>query len=123
MSGLGTVYTFSVVYRPPSEVFAADVPYVYAIVNLGDLNQFADGATVDEAALLEAKLIRGKYDGVKILGTGELTKKLVVKAERFSASAKEKIEKAGGSIEVIEHPVAPVVRHKKKKAKAKAAKS
>lgn len=70
----------------------------YAIVNLADLNRFDDGATVDEAALLEAKLIRGKYDGVKILGTGELTKKLTISADKVSASAREKIEKAGGSI-------------------------
>lgn len=70
----------------------------YAIVNLEALNQFADGTTVDEKALLEAKLIRGSYDGVKILGTGELTKKLTITADKISASAKEKIEKAGGSV-------------------------
>jgi large subunit ribosomal protein L15 len=70
----------------------------YAVVNLGDLNRFDDGATVDEATLLEAKLIRGKYDGVKILGTGELTKKLTISADKVSASAREKIEKAGGII-------------------------
>src|SRR5438094_6886540 len=48
----------------------------YAIVNLSDLERFESGATIDESALLDANLIRGKYDGVKILGTGELTKKL-----------------------------------------------
>src|SRR5438552_19123300 len=68
----------------------------YAIVNLTDLNQFDDGAIVDEQTLLDAKLIRGKYDGVKILGAGELTKKLNISADKFSASAREKIEKAGG---------------------------
>jgi large subunit ribosomal protein L15 len=76
----------------------ADFKTNYAIVNLEALNAFEDGATVDEAALLSAKLIRGKYDGVKILGTGNLTKKLVITADKISAAAKEKIEKAGGSI-------------------------
>ena len=71
----------------------------YAIVNLDELNRFDDGATIDEAALLHAKLIRGKYHGVKILGTGELTKRLTITADKFSASAREKIEKAGGTIE------------------------
>jgi large subunit ribosomal protein L15 len=70
----------------------------YAIVNLTNLNRFDDGATVDEATLLEAKLIRGKYDGVKILGTGDISKKLTITADKVSASAREKIEKAGGTI-------------------------
>ena len=70
----------------------------YAIVNLSSLEAFADGATVDEASLLKAKLIRGTFDGVKVLGNGVLTKKLIVTADKISASAREKIEKAGGSI-------------------------
>lgn len=70
----------------------------YAIVNLSDLNLFDDGATVDEKALLDKGLIRGNYDGVKILGTGDLTKKLAITADKVSTAAKEKIEKAGGSI-------------------------
>ena len=70
----------------------------YAIVNLTDLNQFDDGASVDETALLEKKLIRGKYDGVKILGNGDLTKKLTITADKISAAAREKIEKAGGTV-------------------------
>jgi len=70
----------------------------YAVVNLADLNQFEDGASVDEALLLEKKLIRGKYDGVKILGTGELSKKLTITADKVSAAAREKIEKAGGTV-------------------------
>lgn len=70
----------------------------YAVVNLSALNQFEDGSTVDEKALLGKKLIRGIYDGVKILGTGELTRKLTIVADRISAAAREKIEKAGGSI-------------------------
>jgi len=70
----------------------------FAIVNLESLNHFEDGATVDEKTLLEANLIRGNYDGIKILGSGELKKKLTITADKISASAKEKIEKAGGSI-------------------------
>src|SRR5277367_339126 len=70
----------------------------YAIINLDALNQFDNGAKVDEKALLGLKLIRGTYDGVKILGTGELKKKLAITADKVSASAREKIEKAGGSV-------------------------
>jgi large subunit ribosomal protein L15 len=70
----------------------------FAVVNLGDLNNFAEGATVDEAALLEAGVIRKPYDKVKVLGSGELTKKLTVIANKASASAKAAIEKAGGTV-------------------------
>ena len=73
---------------------------VYAIVNVEALNVFEDGAVVDIEALLAKKIIRKANDGLKVLGSGELTKKLTVKASVFSASAKEKIEAAGGKIEV-----------------------
>ena len=73
---------------------------VYAIVNVAALNVFEDGAVVDAAALLEKKISRKELDGLKVLGNCELTKKLTVKASVFSASAKEKIEAAGGKIEV-----------------------
>ena len=73
---------------------------VYAIVNVAALNVFEDGAVVDLEALLAKKIIRKANDGLKVLGNGELTKKLTVKATVFSASAKEKIEAAGGKIEV-----------------------
>lgn len=73
----------------------------YAIVNLADLNRFEDGAEVSEQLLLEKKIIRKSYDGLKVLGGGALTKKLTVKAEIFSASAKEKIEAAGGKTEEV----------------------
>ncbi len=73
----------------------------YAIVNVADLNCFEDGATVDMNALLEARIVRKAYDGLKVLGTGELTKKLTVVATVFSATAKEKIEAAGGKTEVL----------------------
>ena len=72
----------------------------YAIVNVAALNEFEDGAVVDEAVLLERRLITDPMDGLKILGNGELTKKLTVKANRFTASAKEKIEAVGGKAEV-----------------------
>ena len=73
----------------------------YAEVNLERLEAFEDGAVVDAAALLEKRIIRKELDGVKILGGGELTKKLTVKAAKFTASAKEKIEAVGGKAEVI----------------------
>lgn len=74
---------------------------VYATINVCDLNRFEDGAVVDLEALLNARVIRKEYDGLKILGNGELTKKLTVKAAKFTASAKEKIEAAGGSAEEV----------------------
>ena len=73
----------------------------YAEVNVERLEAFEDGAVVDAKALLEARIIRKELDGVKVLGGGELTKKLTVKAAKFSASAKEKIEAVGGKAEVI----------------------
>ena len=73
----------------------------YATVNVSALNRFEDGAVVDMEALLAAKLVRKELDGIKILGGGELTKKLTVKATVFSATAKEKIEAAGGKTEEV----------------------
>ena len=73
----------------------------YATVNVEKLNAFEDGAVVDINALLEKKIIRKELDGLKVLGGGEITKKLTVKAAIFSASAKEKIEAAGGKAEVV----------------------
>ena len=73
----------------------------YSVVNVNLLNKFNDGDVVDSAALLAMGLIDSVCDGVKILGEGELTKKLTVKAAVFSASAKEKIEAVGGKTEVV----------------------
>ena len=70
----------------------------WAIVNLESLNQFEDGATVDEKALLDAGLIKRPFDGVKILAGGELARKLTVVANKASAASKEAIEKAGGTV-------------------------
>ena len=73
----------------------------YAVVNVKSLNKFNDGDVVDCQALLAAGIIDNAHDGVKVLGEGELTKKLTVKAAVFSASAKEKIEAVGGKTEVV----------------------
>ena len=73
----------------------------YSIVNVAALNKFEDGAVVDLEALLANKIVRKPLDGLKVLGNGELTKKLTVKATVFSATAKEKIEAAGGKIEEV----------------------
>lgn len=72
----------------------------YAIVNVSQLNQFRKGSKVDVAALKKAGVIKKEYDGVKVLGNGELTKSLTVIAAKFSAGAKEKIEGVGGKAEV-----------------------
>jgi large subunit ribosomal protein L15 len=73
----------------------------YIPINLDALNQFEDGATVDEAALRDHGLANGSVKRVKILGQGELTRKLTVKAHAFSASARAKIEKLGGACQLI----------------------
>ena len=72
----------------------------YAIINLDDLAVFDDGASVTEAALLERKLIRGKYVGLKILARGELAIKLNIEADKVTEAARVKIEAAGGSITI-----------------------
>ncbi len=86
----------------PKRGFHNKFGVTYAIVNVDDLNKkFEDGATVDAEALLESGIISKVCDGVKILGRGEITKKLTVKAAVFSETAKGKIEAAGGKTEVI----------------------
>jgi large subunit ribosomal protein L15 len=70
----------------------------YATVNLSDLEKFEAGAEINETVLREKGLVRGKLGGVKILGNGDLTKALTITATKVSAAAREKIEKAGGSI-------------------------
>ena len=80
-----------------NNIFAKEI----AAVNVGALNKFEDGTSVDAAALVEAGILNKNCDGVKILSNGKLEKKLTVKANAFSAAAKEKIEAAGGKAEVI----------------------
>lgn len=80
----------------------------YAIVNLDSLNNFKAGTTVNEQLLRESKLIRGNFVGIKILGDGELKHGLTIEADKFSESARAKIEKAGGSVTIREaRPAAP----------------
>ena len=80
----------------------------YHVVNVGDLDKaFDDGATVDQDALRKAGLAKGPADGVRILGNGDLSKKLTVKAHHFSKSAEEKIKAQGGTCEVIPPPKKP----------------
>lgn len=73
----------------------------YAIVNIETLNKFEDGTEVTPALLVESGIVKNEKDGIKILGNGELNKKLTVKANKFSASAKEAIEATGGQAEVM----------------------
>ncbi len=88
--------------RLPKRGFNNQFKKVYAIVNVSDLNRFEDGTVVDAKLLLDTNII-GKIEayGVKVLGNGELTKKLTVKADKFTAQAKEKIEKVGGTAEEV----------------------
>ena len=87
--------------RLPKRGFTNHFATVYSEVNLEQLNGFEDGTVVTPELLLEAGIIKKTLDGVKILGRGELTRKLTVKAAKFSKSAQEKIIAAGGSFEVI----------------------
>ena len=70
-----------------------------AVLNLRDLDRFEDGATIDEETLRQAGLVKGQVDGIKLLGTGDLTKKFAIKGLLISQTAKEKVESAGGNIE------------------------
>ena len=87
--------------RVPKRGFNNIFAKEFVSVNVNSLNVFEDGAVVDAAALIEKGIIKKEYDGVKILGNGEITKKLTIKANAFSAGAKEKIEAAGGVAEVL----------------------
>lgn len=88
--------------RIPKRGFINNFATKYAIVNVADLNnKFEDGAVIDAEAIIAAGLVKKAYDGIKVLGNGEIAKNLTIKAAAFSQSAKEKIEKAGGKTEVI----------------------
>ena len=85
--------------RLPKKGFSnAMFKVVYEVVNVSCLNQFQDGETVNEQSLREKGLVSRQCDGIKILGTGELSRKLTVQADKISVTAREKIEKAGGNI-------------------------
>ena len=87
--------------RMPKRGFKNVTRKDYAIVNLETLNKFEDGTEVTPALLVETRVVKDEKDGIKVLGNGELTKKLTVKASKFSASAKAAIEAAGGTAEVM----------------------
>jgi len=87
--------------RIPKHGFTNANRVEFAIVNVSSLNRFEDGTIVTPALLVESGLVRKEYDGIKVLGNGEITKKLTVQANKFSKSAIEAIEKAGGKVEVI----------------------
>ena len=88
--------------RLPKRGFTNIFKKDYAVVNVSDLERFDNGASVDEAMLRQAGLVKGSHDGVKVLGDGELSKKLTVSATKFSKSAREIIEKAGGTCQEIQ---------------------
>lgn len=87
--------------RIPKRGFKNINRVVYAPVNTAALNAFEEGTEVTPDLLAQAGLVKGNWDGIKILGNGELTKKLTVRAHAFSATAKEKIEAAGGCCETV----------------------
>jgi len=87
--------------RLPKRGFTNVFATKYAIVNVEDLNRFEEGVEITPELLKESKLIKKLEDGVKVLGNGELNKKLTIKAHKFSKSAVQKIEAAGGKVEVI----------------------
>ncbi|WP_437277603.1 50S ribosomal protein L15 [Sorangium sp. So ce375] len=90
--------------RLPKRGFRNPLADIVANVNVGALEAFDDGAQVDLIALHERRLVQGRFDVLKVLGDGELTKKLTVTAHRFSKGAVEKIEKAGGKVIVLASP-------------------
>ena len=87
--------------RLPKRGFKNVFAKEYAEVNVSSLNRFEDGAVVDPVALIEEGILKNVLDGVRILGDGELTKKLTVKANGFTKTAENKIKAAGGEVEVI----------------------
>jgi large subunit ribosomal protein L15 len=87
--------------RLPKRGFTNKFKKQFALINVKDLERFGDNTIVDPALLKQSGLIKKLYDGVKVLGNGDLSKSLTVKAHRISSSAKEKIEKAGGQVELI----------------------
>jgi large subunit ribosomal protein L15 len=88
--------------RLPKRGFTNIFKKDYAVVNVVDLERFDNGATIDEATLRQAGLVKGANDGVKILGTGEFSKKLTVVATKFSKTARTAIESAGGTCQEIQ---------------------
>jgi large subunit ribosomal protein L15 len=92
--------------RLPKFGFLAPNRKHFAVINVGDLGRFQAGAMVDEVALRAAGLVKGRWDGVKLLSGGGLNAKLVVRVHRVSAKAREAVEKVGGSVDLV-----PLVTH------------
>ena len=90
--------------RVPKRGFRVPFPVETATINVSELERFDAGSNVDEKALRDARLVQGRDIRIKVLGNGELKKKLVVSAHAFSASAQQKIEKAGGKIVALTPP-------------------
>ena len=88
--------------RLPKRGFTNIFKKEYAVVNLSDLERFDNGATIDEATLRSAGLVKGQNDGIKVLGHGSVTKKLTVHATKFSETARKQIEAAGGTCQEIQ---------------------
>jgi large subunit ribosomal protein L15 len=88
--------------RLPKRGFTNIFKKVHAVVNLSDLERFDNGATIDEGALRQAGLVKGRNDGIKILGHGKLSKKLTVHAVKFSETARKQIEAVGGTCQEIQ---------------------
>src|SRR2546421_8389483 len=111
--------------RIPKRGFTNPFRVEYALVNVGQLDKLEATGTLGPDELRAARLFKDPRDGVKILGDGELTKAVTVRAHKFSKSAQEKIEKAGGKIEVIEQAKAPTPQERKaaERAEKKAGKS
>jgi len=111
------------VRRIPKRGFTNSFALDVVAINVGDLDAcFAAGEIVSPETLAERGIVKGSYDVLKVLGDGELTKKLTISAHRYSASAKEKIEQAGGSAEVIKLKTTVAEKKVAAKAAAKAAK-
>src|SRR4051794_34156264 len=108
------------VRRVPKRGFTNSAALIVAEINVGDLEELFDaGASITPQSLMEAGILKKRFDELKVLGDGELSKKLTVAAHRFSASAKDKIEKAGGTVSIV--PGRTTVAEKKKAKKAAAA--
>jgi len=87
--------------RLPKRGFTNIFAKQYATVNVSELNKLEDGAVVDIQMLVDRKIVKNQLDGLKVLGNGEITKKLTIKAKKFTKTAEEKIAAAGGTAEVV----------------------
>jgi len=111
------------VRRVPKRGFHNQFAIKIRVINVSDLEIFDNGAEVNLETLDEKSLAKGTFDQLKVLGNGELTKKLQVAAHRFSKSAQEKIEKAGGEVVIVPGPTPVKEKQKAAKAAKKAAKA